>query len=263
MTINLIKKSLEEHIEYVIQLSKLSFFFAMYLHQANKKIPTKEFLSKNTPLFKHALEYNCETLSNNSDYLRICLKSDEFENLSLSNFEKKMYDEFGDIIIRRAIITYTRSVGIFIPRSWNAGSLKYDSPVNWLPSNYCNFHIANAIAPKSIFDDFKYLIECFGELMNQSEKIYNYDTLHTCSWLNDNPRWLKLFPEQWHNNLSERSDYVGADFGFWGQLVTARGTFNKTAGEYLRKNGVLKFKCRYSHCSFSAMRKHLLKLINL
>ena len=64
---------------------------------------------------------------------------------------------------------------------------------------------------------------CFMELMDRGEKEYGYDTLTTGTWLNDTPRWLAMFPEEWINNLS------GSDDGFgWHFVVTARGTFNET-----------------------------------
>jgi hypothetical protein len=97
--------------------------------------------------------------------------------------------------------------------------------------------------------------------MDKSEAEYGYNVLYTVTWLNDTPRWLALFPEEWQNNLSSGSANIGWHFGYWGQLVTARGTFNEKAGRFLRDNLELKYKLRSSHCSFKSMREHLSKLI--
>ena len=252
------KKTLEEHKAYVEQMARISFFFAKRL---KKKKPDKslgELLRDHTPLLHHALNYpDYETKWNNPDCLRIVKKVNELEDSSAQEFEEIMYSWIKKLAMERAERFYPTSVGVQVPPDYNAGSLKYDPPKDKLPSNYCNFHIANAVFSSSIFKDPQYLPRCFMELMDKSEKEYNYNVLHTGTWLNDESRWLALFPEEWHKNLSLGSDSTGWSFGYWGQLVTARGTFNEKAGQYVREHGKLKYKCRSSHCSFEAMRKHL------
>ena len=149
------------------------------------------------------------------------------------------------------------------PPDWNVRSLKYDppDPKGKLQPNWCCFHIANALAPRSIYSDPRHLPECFLELMERSAAEHGYDTLYTGSWLNDHPRWLELFPEEWRLNLSPGKDRTGWSFGNWGQLVTARGTFNLKAGAYARAHVALKYKSRSAHCSFTAMREHLINYL--
>lgn len=257
------KKTSEEHKLYVEKMARISFFFAGKLRE---KIPDKsvgELLRDHTPLFNHALDYHeYETNWNNPDCLGIMAKANERAESSVQEFEEQMYSEIRDLAMERAERFYPTSVGIQVPPDYNAGSLKYDNPEDRnLPLNHCNFHIANAVAPKSIFADPEYLPNCFMELMDKSEKEYGCDTLRTSTWLDDNPRWLKLFPQEWHDNLSPRTDHVSWNFGYWGQLVTARGTFNEKAGQYVREHGKLRYKCRGSHCLFQAMRKHLKKIL--
>jgi hypothetical protein len=139
----------------------------------------------------------------------------------------------------------------------NAGSLRYDAPLKELPANHCNFHISNAVAPKSIFADTEYLPHCFIELMDKSEKEYGYDTLRTFTWLNSHPKWLVLFPQEWYDNMKESDTQVWGNLGYWGQLVTASGSINIKMEEYVRINGTIKYSPRASHCSFAAMREHL------
>ena len=171
-----------------------------------------------------------------------------------------MFAEVHGFAEERANRFYPESVGVKLPESWNVRSLKYDPPKESLPPNYCNFHIANALAPRSMLHDPEHLPSCFLELMTRSEAEYGYDTLHTFTWLNDHPAWLALFPQEWHDNLGPRTETISWHFGYCGQLVNARGTFNEKAGQYVREHGELRYTSRGSHCSFHAMRQHLREL---
>ena len=259
----IVKKTLAEHKGYVEKMSRLSFFFARKLKDRTPDKTVGNILRDCTPLFFHALDYlDYETKWNNPDCLRIAAKADELQELQVSEFEERMYAEIKDLAMTRAEQFYPVSVGILMPEDWNVRSLKYDTPRPNLPPNYCNFHIANALAPRSIYDEPRHLPECFMELMDRSEKEHGYDTLTTGTWLNDTPRWLALFPEEWTANLTPRGDGSTWHFGYWGQMVTARGTFNEKAGLYSREYGKLRYESRGSHCSFAAMREHLKNITN-
>jgi hypothetical protein len=252
------KKTLEEHKAYVEQMARISFFFVRQLKEKNPEKSAGELLRDHTPLFFHALNYpDYETKWDNPDCQLIMRKSTEKQNLPSQEFENSMYAEIKDLAMERAERYYPASVGMALPADWNVRSLKYDPPKPNLPQGYCCFHIANALSPKSIFDDPEHLPGCFMELMDRSESEYGYNTLYTSSWLNDKPEWLRLFPKEWSDNLSPRNNDIYWHFGYWGQLVTARGTFNEKAGKYVREHCELNYKCRSSHCSFAAMRTHL------
>lgn len=180
---------------------------------------------------------------------------------SAEDFERKMVECVKDVLNTRATQTYPIDVGIAPSPDYNAGSLKYDPPKDGQPKTNCVFHIANAISPQSIFDSPTYLPKCFLTLMEKSEKDYGYTTLTTSTWLNDYPRWLAIFPEEWLANLSPPSENIGWHFGYWGQMVTARGTFNHKAGDYLRQHGVMKYKIRHSSCSFANMKEKMYQII--
>ena len=147
------------------------------------------------------------------------------------------------------------------PASWNCGSLKYDVPAAAaLESGRVVFHIANAVGPKSIFEDPDYLPHCFLLLMKESEFRFGVNVLFTSTWLNEKKAFLACFPQEWLDNLSPRPEEKPVPrwhFGWWGQLVTGRGTINPKAEKFVRENGYLKYCCLASHCSFENMRKHL------
>jgi hypothetical protein len=253
-------KTLDEHREYVEKMARLSFYFARCLKDKMPESTLGELVSMRTPLFYHTLEYqDYQTKWDNPDCQAIIARANELGNLPPSEFEERMFASIHDLAMERAEKFYPKSVGMpgHLPPDWNVGSLKYDPPKPNLQPNWCCFHIANALAPRSFYDDPRHLPECFMELMDRSAKEYGYDTLYTATWLNDHPRWLALFPEEWHKNLSEGKDIVGWSFGNWGQLVTARGTFNDKAGQFAREHVTLKYKARSSHCSFENMRAHL------
>jgi len=252
-------KTPAEHREYVRSLARISFFFAYGWREKHPEECISDVIMNRTPLFHHALDLMRNEGESHPKWQALLARSEavladvrdarEFEDL-MSEFVQEFADE-------RADRSYPESVGVALREDWNVRSLKYDPPKEDLPANYCNFHIANALAPRSILEDPEHLPRCFLELMDRSEKEYGCDTLHTCTWLNDHPKWLALFPREWHDNLTPRCVTVGWTFGCWGQLVNARGTLNEKAARYLRDHGEFRYKPRSSHCSFAAMREHL------
>ncbi len=253
MNLELIK-SFEEHHRFMKSMSCLMFNFAYNWRLQHLDESITEIIRKRTPFFLLYGMNKPEMVTSEWDVL-----TDYAEKLIKTNncdeFEAAMFQHAKPFIQKCAEFNYDSSIAA--PSDYNAGSLKYDAPLDELPRNHCNFHISNAIMPKSIFAERDYLPLCFLELLDKSKKKYGYDTLRTFTWLNDRPRWLELFPQEWHDNLNEPNLEIFGNYGFWGQLVTARGTLNEKVGEYVRLNCELKYKPRKSHCSFSAMRKHL------
>ncbi len=139
--------------------------------------------------------------------------------------------------------------------AYQCGSLRYE--YHDTPRKEVFFHIANRISPKSIFDDPIYLPCCFMILMEHVEAMCQAEYITTFTWLNSYPRWLSLFPREWDDNMSEPSTDVEWHYGYWGQFITARGTFNEKLGEFTRQHGRLKFYPRGSKCSIAVMRRHL------
>ena len=119
------------------------------------------------------------------------------------------------------------------------------------------FHIVNVVSPYSFLADPAYFRRCFRALLDVAERIYGVKELTTRSWLNSYPRWLEYFPEEWHRNLTEPNRDIQWHAGFWGQFVTARGTFHRRRAEELRRTGEFPYLPRGSFVSVAAMRKHL------
>ena len=139
---------------------------------------------------------------------------------------------------------------------YQCGSLKYDAPDPATPREV-SFHIGNAIAPASIFADPTYLQRCLLELMHQAESKYGADSLRTSTWLNSLPKWLELFPSEWHASLGPIQTDVGWHYGYWGQFISAKGTLNCKYAHQLRNTGTFPFYPRKGQCSFAALRRHL------
>ena len=120
-------------------------------------------------------------------------------------------------------------------------------------------HFYNGKRPLSFLDfprDFA------GELLNKlddCEKNLGCETIYTATWLNELPRFLYFFPEEWIANMSPppAPEEILPTNGYQGQFYNAAGFLNRKTADYLLKNGVLKYRRRESHCSIASMRKHL------
>ena len=94
-------------------------------------------------------------------------------------------------------------------------------------------------------------------MMEQCEKKFQVTEIETCTWINSLARWLKLFPQEWLDHMGPPNCDVRGHYGFWGQFLTARRTFNHKLGQQFRETGRIPFPMRSSWCAIAAMRKHL------
>jgi len=177
-------------------------------------------------------------------------------------------DETPDAFEERAFAVFAPSVTARAPRDfldrsgidgYTYGSIRFDSPGKDSPS-LIGIHIANTVAPRSIFDDPAYLPQCLLEVMRRAEETYGADTLATFTWLNAVPKWLALFPPEWQDNLEPPNEDILWHYGYWGQFINARGAFNAPLAQQLRATGRLPYLPRASRCSFAALRQHLREL---
>jgi hypothetical protein len=125
------------------------------------------------------------------------------------------------------------------------------------PNKCVMFHIGNRVAPASMFDDYRYLPDCFFQLMRYAREKYGAEALATGSWLNSYPRWLALFPRSWRDNMRPQHENVEWSLTYWGQFLNGRGLLNRKHAAVLRATGEMPFKVRSSKCSFRDMEEHL------
>ena len=139
---------------------------------------------------------------------------------------------------------------------YKCGSLTYDDPMPETPRRVM-FHIANASAPRSIFDPPSHLAQCLLRVMEGAERDFGATELETGTWLNCHPKFIAYFPDCWRDRLSPVHDDVRWNFSWWGQFLTARGTFNRKAGRVLRATGKFPMPPRSGWCTFAELRAHL------
>lgn len=259
---NYTMKTPEEHFLYFKGFARISFCFVRKFLMPKFPEESAGALLKRTPIFHPCLNLrDTSTWQDNPVCIALRREADRCAAMEPEEFEETLWNYIRPEIERCAEITYDNATGIMVPPSWNCGSLKFDPPrmhPNTQPG-WIHFHISNGVAPHSIFEDPEYLPLCFELLMRQTELKYGSHTLYTGSWLNDRAEWLAYFPQEWLDNRSPREEKPVPDwhFGWWGQLVNARGMINAKAEQFVRENGFLRYACRSSHCSFAALRAHL------
>jgi hypothetical protein len=253
----------DEHQNLISELTKLQLHF---LWNWLKKYPGEEFSkalrdridlcrkTDSSPKGFDIAEVNFETMQwKKLETALLQIYQNHRHDENADQFESAAFQIIFPLLDQFAQKTYGKSTKF---DSYQCGSLKYDKPDDKYPGTVF-FHIANAVAPKSIFSEPEYLSSCLQELMNQSEKEYAADSLRTETWLNSLPKWLEYFPEEWKHNMKKESKNVQWHFGFWGQFISAKGTFNAKYAQRLRDCGDFPFWPRESRCSFIDLRKHL------
>ena len=244
-------KTLEEHLQFADDCFTFSMRFVWDQQRRHPEKSRKELMG--LTLF-HYLLRQVPTEPPDKDPL-------EFELAELADKVEKIEDME---VLRKPVIDRVREIypntlgpqSIFEP----GRCLRYDRPHYDLPGKWCVFHIYNAKAPESIFDDKAYMADNFRFIMDEGEKNFGYDHLYTFTWLNSLPQWLEFFPQEWHDNRGFPYPGIVGNLGCLGQFINSRGNLNHTNAEYLLETGTLKYARRASFCSFDAMRKHLEKM---
>lgn len=117
------------------------------------------------------------------------------------------------------------------------------------------FHIVNTVAPQSIFEN-DLIPRCLFELMDQCREDFGGDSLVTNTWLNSYPRWLKFFPQEWHDSRVLTGP-VDRRPGWWYQFLNRRGAFNLKHASILWQTGEFPYPRQIAGCSFEALERHL------
>lgn len=259
-TQNLQPKTLEEHRQYLHDIVRLKLFF---IHLWLEEHPHEKFQD----VIRYRVDIYRKTKANPGlhtpkelffDAPAWKTMEDQAEKCWLDNrnnrekFEKEAFEIFRDSIDQRCEFDFLDNS---VLQQYPNGSLRHDPAPDAGNPELIWFHIANAIRPHSIFEDPAYLPGCFKWLMDSAEQKFKVKMIGTGTWLNSNPKWLALFPDEWFDNLSQPTEAVNWSYGCWGQFISARGTFNAKYGKILRETGKLPFYPRISFCSIAAMRK--------
>jgi len=261
-------KTLDEHREYLYQLVRLNLFFLRNWLTEHPKETLSAVLRKRTDIYRKTsinkellnpatLNFECPEWLKLEHQLELVYKQHKD---NAATFEDAAFAVFKDSIDERVEKDYKDDSRL---AGYQCGSLRYNEHEDVLKHETTSFHIANALQPESFFADPQYLPRCFLDLMRQTAEKYGSTKLYTGTWLNSLPRWLELFPQEWQDNLSPKNTDVQWHYGFWGQFITARGTFNYKYGELMRKTGKMPFYPRSSSCSFANMKKHLKEKYNV
>jgi len=136
---------------------------------------------------------------------------------------------------------------------YKCGSLNFDRPDR---KKVSFIHIANSVSPRSIFSDPAHIPSCLEELCRKTRKA-GAQAVCSETWINNLAPWLECFPAGWRENMGPENRDVRWHFGFWGQFINARGTFNTKAGERMRETGEMPCYPRYSRCSLDSLEAHL------
>jgi len=192
------------------------------------------------------------------DSLEQCYKSARKKN-DFSSFEKLSMEILTPLIKGRVNRDIADLKSGKDTERYQCGSLRYNLCADHDNPKRIGFHIANACFPNSMFADKTYLPACFIVLLNQCEAKFGISEIGTSTWLNSLPKWNSFFPDEWQKNMGQENEDVQYHYGFWGQFINSRKTFNHKLAEHFRKTGKMPFLPRASWCRTSEMRRHLKK----
>ncbi len=256
-------KTLEEHRTYLHEIVRLKLWFAWHWLREHPDEPFAHVLRERVDIYRK--------LDVNEGWLnpRVCVWDDprwlELETRTHELYLKHRQDEDAFAFVEETFPLFQPGLDARAPRDfadrsgldgYNYGSIRFDPPGQAHPTRIA-FHIANAIAPRSIFEDPAYLPACLLETMRRAEEAHGAEELETFTWLNSVPDWLALFPEEWHRHLTPPNYDILWHYGYWGQFITARGTFNARRARRFYDTSMLPYPPRGSWCTFAALREHL------
>ena len=253
-------KTLEEHRGYLHGIVKLKL---NYLHRFLSENPSFDFrtaLRTKVDIYRKT-DANPEGLNpatyhfTDSPWLLMenAVKELFESGVDAATFERDGFKIFGQSIDARCERDFLDRSGL---SGYQCGSLRHELALGEDGASV-SFHIANAVAPHSIFEDGKYLRDCLYLLCDAVELLYGATRVRTHSWLNQNPHWLQYFPAEWLENRTEPACDVQWHYGFWGQFISSRGTLNEKAAEHLRSTGRMMYYPCASSCSIQWLREHL------
>lgn len=256
-----LEKTWEEHVDFLTKMIKLKLF---YLWNYCKDHPDDKFqyaIREKVDIFQLTSFNNNSITSNIRDFdssEKWIRKEKAIQEAYIAYKDDcAAFEEIGHRLLEESIEQRPDSdlTDMSFLDGYQCGSLKYDN-YDPIRKSVC-IHFANALQPFSPFEDSDYLKTCLLDLIQQCEEKYNAKFLEMTSWLNSYQKWLNFFPESWLENRSEGRNDINWTYGFWGQFITARRTFNTALGLYYRENKKLKYPLRHSFCYIKDLKEHL------
>lgn len=171
-------------------------------------------------------------------------------------FEEQAHAMLRERIDRRAAIDLQHEIDGLHLREYGGSSLRFHDCAPQEPGTVF-IHIANAVAPRSIFAEAGYLEGCLRRLLDQAEQRCRALRVRSATWLNAHPAWLALFPAEWSANLGPADHDLHWHYGFWGQFLNARGCLNQRLAGLFRSSGLMPYPPRTAWCGIAALRAHL------
>ena len=259
-------KTIEEHLEFLFSIVRLKLFFLARWQNTHPEEDFVSILRNRVDIFRKT-DLNPEAQTPVGSYFDLPqwrkIEDRLHEIFLMVNKNEKMFEEWGFDLLRHHL--ENRCERDFYDRSnlsgCQCGFLKHEPNVIEKYPNTLAFHIINDCRPNSFFDDPQHIRDCFIQLLDITENHFHATRITTVTWLNSVPKWLELFPAEWQEHFGPLNYNVAWHGGFWGQFVTARGTFNEKAGAYLRETGHFRNYPRSAWCTTAAMREHITKLI--
>jgi hypothetical protein len=252
-------RELKEHREYLREIVKLKLYFLWGWRQRSPGESFRSAIEKRVDIYRK-LDINDGPLFRNLS--KACFAHPKWKALveklfqlygerksdsDASRFENDGFEILADEIDARCErdLSYEIEAGYC---KYKCGSLDYMNQ----GKGYFFIHIANAIAPKSIFEEPLYLVNCLTDLLDRTKA----KIVTTNSWLNSHPRWLALFPGEWSASR-EVTLPPFRTLGWWGQFITASGSLHVKHAAHLRATGEFPFLRQKAFCSAEALRNHL------
>lgn len=260
MAQNAVKPTLEEHLDYLEKVVQLKLFFLHYYLETHPEESFRDVLRRRVDIYRktalneiHGLcpEPNFEDprwqkMEDAAEAVYLRTKDDR------AAFEREAFEVFRESLRERAPLDYEvcwtpqeRPFGTIIPEQ----ALQPDGKT-------LSIHIANDIAPRSPFEDPDYIPGCLEKVVAHAEKLHA-EYISCSSWLNDHPLWCRNFPPSWLENMSEPEPQIEWHFGFWGQFISSRKTFNEKYGARMRATCQFPYRLRNTRCTLAELKSFL------
>jgi len=172
------KKSFDEHRQYLHKIVRLKLWFVWHWQQNHKEESFSSILRNRVDIYRKT-DINIGTMNPAQVYFDDARWLD-LENKLLELYREHSSDEHGTLFEKKAFNILKPTIDARAFRDYleppyvldfQCGSLRYDRPEKINPTRV-SFHIANALAPRSIFDDKSYLPDCLISLMDKSSAEY-------------------------------------------------------------------------------------------